>query len=387
MDVADGDRPRGSCLIDGCPRDPYPRDDGRLPLVCGPCASRLAHWLREIPVLCDELTARDAPEEVTVRSDVRPLLVGWHPPLLLQLEQLTVASTLPAAAVGVAGRGGRVSGSSEPRLPINEDRTDLLGRARSSTAATAALAYPEQDDDQIGFLPVAATLDGLAEGLRLHRGKGESRPDPSVTVLCAWLLVRLDEAADDWHGVGEMFDEVRLAHDALRGQLGEREVTDYKAGVPCRRCNLLTMIQKDGTGEVECTSCGSLLTIPEYEEYVKTMSVEAVVERKRQAVERRALVRLLREMHAVGWRHQAGIEHVDSDEGGFALVSHEWSRGDENVFAYTANGTPYDTVSYRAEHFPGAVRVSTEWAARVGTKRLHAVASAAGVLSVPKERP
>lgn len=273
------DRPRGSCLIDGCPRDPYPREDGRLPLVCGPDVSRIQHWLREIPVLCGELQARDAPDEVMVWADVRPLLVGWHPPLLLQLEQLTVASTLPAAAVGVAGRGGRVSGSSEPRLPIAVDAVDLLAPASRRTPAAAVLAdlaYPEQDDDQIGFLPIAVLLDQWAEILRDHRDRGEGQPEPSVTVLARWLAERIDEACDDWLPVDEFAEDLRRAHGALRGQLRLHEQRKEELiGIPCQSCTVRLLVRMPGSSYVECEACGHLLTEEEYAAWCKALVVSA----------------------------------------------------------------------------------------------------------------
>lgn len=262
------DRPRGSCLIDGCPRDPYPRDDGRLPLVCGPDVSRLQHWLREIPVLCGELQARDAPDEVMAWADVRPLLAGWHPPLLLQLEQLTVASTLPAAAVGVAGRGGRVSGSAEPRLPITVDAVDLLGPARSLRRL--------DDEDQVGFLPIASTLDFWVQDLRDHRARGEGLPEPSVTLLAGWLLERIEEACDDWLPVDEFFEDLRRAHGALRGQLGLHEQRKEELiGIPCQSCTVRLLVRMPGSSYVECEACGHLLTEPEYAAWCKALVVSA----------------------------------------------------------------------------------------------------------------
>lgn len=261
--MADDDRPRGSCVIPDCSRDPYPREGGRIPLVCGVDVSRMRAWLRGIPELVDELTVRDAPEEVTVRPDIRLLLAGWHPPLLLMVERLTVASALPAAAVGVAGRGGRVSGTAEPRLPISVDAVDLLAPPRSLRRT------PSEDD--IGFLPVASTLDFWVQDLRDHRARGEGLPEPTVTALAPWLLERIDEACDDWLPVDEFFDDIRRTHGALRGQLGLVDVPDYKAGVPCPRCGLLALLHRPGGDWVECGSCGGLLTFEEYDDHVRLL--------------------------------------------------------------------------------------------------------------------
>lgn len=265
MDKMTNDRPRGSCVIPGCPRDPYRRDDGRVPLVCGPDVSRMRTWLREVPQLVDELVARDAPEEPTVHADVRPLLAGWHPPLVLVLEWLTVASALPAAAVGVAGRGGRVSGTSEPRLPIATDAVDLLGPARSTRRL--------RSEDDIGFVSVASTLDFWVQDLRDHRGRGEGLPDPAVTVLAGWLADRIDEAVADWYPVDEFFDQLRRVHGALRGQLGLVDVPERKEA-PCPRCEMLTLLHRGGSDWVECGSCGGLLTFEEYDEHVRQLAAD-----------------------------------------------------------------------------------------------------------------
>lgn len=274
--MTDDQRPRGSCVIAGCPRDPYPDESGHRPYVCGPCASRLGHWLREIPVLCGELQAKDAPEEVTVRADVRETLVGWHvpdgwhPPLelvrVVQVEQLVVAGALPAAVTPGAARGGRVSGSPEPRSPGNDDALDLLAAPRSLRRA------PGSDD--IGFLPIASTLDFWVQDLRDHRARGEGLPEPSVTVLAGWLLDRLDEACDDYLPIDEMFDHVRLAYGALRGQLGLIEVPDYKYGVPCPQCGLLALAQHNGEEYVCCSACPAALTVDEYHEHVRSLAAE-----------------------------------------------------------------------------------------------------------------
>lgn len=378
--MTDDQRPRGSCLIDGCPRDPYPREDGRLPLVCGPDVSRLQHWLREIPVLCGELQARDAPDEVMVWADVRPVLVGWHPPLLLQMERLTVASALPAAAVGVAGRGGRVSGSAEPRLPITVDAVDLLGPARSLRRL--------DDEDQVGFLSIASTLDFWVQDLRDHRARGEGLPEPSVTLLAGWLLERIEEACDDWLPVDEFAEDLRRAHGALRGQLGLVDVPDYRHGIPCPKCSALALVRLNGSEFIECGSCPAVLTITEYEEYVKTMSVEAVAVRKRQAVERRGMVRLLREMHAVGWRHTAEIEVEGTD---LVFTHHYWRRPAQRIGVSVQTGAgAYDYVRFKRvdedDFGEDDVAVATSWIAAAGVAQVHRLATAAGVLSVPKER-
>lgn len=383
------DRPRGSCVVAGCPRDPYRREDGRAPFVCGPCASRLGHWLREIPVLCGELQAKDSPEEVTVRADVRETLVGWHVPdgwhpprelvRVVQVEQLVVAGALPAAVTPGAARGGRVSGSPEPRSPGNDDALDLLAAPRSLRRA------PGTDD--VGFLPVASTLDFWVQDLRDHRARGEGLPEPSVTVLAGWLLDRLDEACDDYPPIDEMFDHVRLAYGALRGQLGLIDVPQYMKGVPCPSCSLLSLLHKDGSKWIECTQCPALLTFDEYERHVKSVSTEEKAKRR----DLRLVRRLLAALHAVGWRHT--VEHAagaDPETGAPEPYRiHRWRRGVETIELEVFDGSPAawsNACWHIGPDDRSNVGPSVTAGGWLGIARLTRVASAAGVLALPKEQ-
>ncbi len=115
------------------------------------------------------------------------------------------------------------------------------------------------------------------------------------------------------------------------------------------------------------------------------LTVEGREAAKKAAADRRAVVRLLREMHAAGWRHASTIDRLVDEESAEVFVVHEWSRGAESVFAYTTNGIVYDWVSYRPLG-SAVLQVDGGWIDTVGVKRLHALASAAGVLSVPRER-
>jgi ribosomal protein L37AE/L43A len=361
-------------------------------------------------VLCGELQAKDAPEEVSVRAAVRETLLGWtvwpgwHPPLLLAqvvgVEALTVASALPAAATPGAARGGRVSGSPEPRLPVSVDMLDLLAPARRSTSASAPLAYAEQDDDQVGFLSVASTLFTWAEDLREHRGRGEGLPDVSISSLAEWLLNRIDEACDDHPAIDELYDDLRKLYGALRAQLGQIDIPDYRHGIPCPKCQRLSLVRQAGGDYVVCSECGAYLKITEYEEYVMTMatalSTEEREKRRKAAADRRALVRLLREMHAVGWRHsvrwEAPAPDLDDPPPGAGSWRHDWTRGGECIRLYIRTG---DNEGggwiqlgriYGVAFFGANVHVEVEWIVENGVARLHRLATAAGVLSVPKER-
>lgn len=234
----------------------------------------MRHWLSEIPDLCAELQAKNASEEVTARAEVRETLVGWqvpegwHPPLVLarvvQVEQLVVAGALPAAVTPGQARGGRVSGSPEPRLPVDVDALDLLAAPRSVRRAVGP--------DDTGFLPVASTLDFWVQDLRDHRARGEGLPEPSVTVLARWLADRLDEAVMDWYPIDEFAEDLRRAHGALRRLLGLVEPRKEEVvGIPCPSCDLRLLVRLPSSAYVECEACGQLLTEEEYAAWCKAL--------------------------------------------------------------------------------------------------------------------
>lgn len=208
------DEPSGTCVA-------CSRRDPEVGQVCPGCRSRLANWLREIPRLYDDLLARDD----VLRS---------------------------------SGGFGWVSGTHEAPVPIRVDAVDLTLPARGGTVVDAY-------HDQIGHLPVAAVLAEWVEAWRSHRGKGEGRPVAQVPVLCRWLGDRLQEACDDHPAVDEFASELGDLRRALYGVLGLFDVPDYKQGVPCRACDMLTLVRHSGSDYIACENCGLLLSPGEYE--------------------------------------------------------------------------------------------------------------------------
>jgi hypothetical protein len=284
-----------------------------------------------------------------------------------------------------------VSGTAEAPVPVDLDALDLLAPARAAAAGVARRGdwwqTPGGDPDQIGHLPVAMELDGYVEALRDHRNKGEGRPDPDTAVLCRWLLDRLDDAAVDWPVIAELFTKVRELWAALRGSLGEYDGHEYHKGIPCPRCSMLTLIRKPASDFITCEACPAYLSIPEFEEHVKSMSVEALAAKKRAA----AVVKLLRDLHAVGWWHHAQIDVEGSGADRNVFTFHYWRRGGERLYLSAHRGSgPYGPIDYRhvdEEGFgPDGVTVAVDWVATHGVAHLRRLASAAGVLSVPKER-
>jgi hypothetical protein len=184
--------------------------------VCPVCRSKIPNWLTEIAELYDKLTGAE------------PLLIPGP------------------------GKGGRVSGSAEAPVPIRIDPFDLSAPAAALFRLTAAgHLHPE---DQVGYQSAATTLDFWVQDLREHRQAGERLPEPGVTVLTGWLRERIGDACDDWPPVGMV------------------EVPDYKTGVPCRGCDMLTLVHRNGSDFVECDSCPVILTAEDYSRWTALLA-------------------------------------------------------------------------------------------------------------------
>lgn len=266
------------------------RRDPRTPLLCDVCRSRLRSWLGDIPDLFEELQRRtdELAEPIDHRpyvatvvnkvegSDGKKVKVTSH--VLTRRAADQVAYLLPAGGSSSPSRTGPVSGSPEPRLPIDLDEVDLTAPARTSTSATVPLAYAEQDEDQVGYLSVATTLDSWAADwadLRGERLRTQLHPD-QVGFLSHWLRLRLDDACNEHLAIDEFFEDIRLIHGALSAQLGLFDIPDYKRGVSCPRCNALALVRENGSDFIECctVNCRTLLTPAQYDEHVKALAAK-----------------------------------------------------------------------------------------------------------------
>lgn len=142
--VSDEER-TGSCVV--CQeRDPLPD----LTPVCGPCRSRVAGQLRDIPVLCLLLGAGPRPQVTPGElTEVRELVMEFGPDELLEVTDVEVdwleriahevrtheARTMALEAGPVKGLSNapRVAGSRGRSMPINADAADLLDIADERT--------------------------------------------------------------------------------------------------------------------------------------------------------------------------------------------------------------------------------------------------------------
>lgn len=248
------------------------RDPDHPLLACARCAGRLSGALRQIPVLVDELhglgyVERDTGERRA--ADGGPGGRGWDP----------VANVFPSGPVPGASTGPRAGGTRERSLPIRVDPTDLLARPRYGSLLVAARSpWP---DDQIGHLPVAATLDFWVRDWADTRGEGlpdiSTRTVRPVALLCGWLEVRLDWALRDHLALDEFARDVSDLLGALWGLAGHGAARPKPMEAACPSCSLLTLVQPFPEANIECATvdCGRILTPAEYAEHVITLIGEA----------------------------------------------------------------------------------------------------------------
>lgn len=266
----------GSCIC--CQqRDPLPE----LAPVCGVCRSRTRGQLVEIPDLCAFLRARPRPEleagPARQLLDVRVEVLDDGQVLTYIRRHHARDVHVNAGAIPGQPTGPRVTaaGHAAP-VPVRLDIVDLLAGARRHTSATVALAYPEQDDDQIGHLSAATVLDGWCRDVAEIRR--EHGPAPHPAAQCRYLADRLDWAFVEHPAVDELAAEIGHLWSVLRRAAGlTPPQPELCEGVPCKtiECDLKTLYRIPGTDWVECSSCGRLLTESEYQAWVRLLLAAA----------------------------------------------------------------------------------------------------------------
>jgi hypothetical protein len=157
-------------------------------------------------------------------------------------------------------------------LPFVEDVWDLLLPVRQPLAGT----------DQIGYLSVKTTMHGWVRDWAETRGKRELGALASVDEHVRWLSDRLDWACDLHPAVDEFAAELRALTRAMRRYIGPDTARPRPCtGVPCRRCDFLTLARlADGSGDVECQNpaCRTIYRPDEYERWTRLLA--AAVERR-----------------------------------------------------------------------------------------------------------
>jgi hypothetical protein len=390
--VTDEEERTGSCPT-------CARRDPHTPLLCDVCRSRLRSWLGDLPALFEELEERT--KELAEPLDHRPYVAtmvemaegskkrvvrSWQVLTMRAADQ--VAYLLPAGGTSSPSATGPVSGSKEPRLPIDVDEVDLLGPPRPLMPERA-----HRGPDEDGHDSIASTLDFWVEDWREARGGREGRPAPHVPALAAWLLRRVDDAMDSHFAIDEFFDQIRQIHGVLRGQLGQFDVPDYKRGIPCPRCSMLTLVHHNGSQYVECGSCPAVLSFSEFEEHVRTSWADHHARRKATMSKAKALRSLLSAMRAAGWIHTVRHEESERDSDGApwheGYTVHCWHRDPELIefWTYSNDTRALDSMwLVRADHDEDPqplLTVSTAWVEQNGYPGLQKLAKAAGLLGTP----
>lgn len=181
------------------------------------------------------------------------------------LEVIPVQWSMLSAAPGSGSGQARVSGSAEQSLGVRVPVLDLIGPANTRTVH-------DTYKDQTGLVSVATILDGWCSDWAALRGKGESRPLPTVARLAEWLRDRLPWAAAEHPALADFSQDFHRALWALRAANGDLPGDDeHKDGVECPRCDRMTLFD---TGEfIECVEdkhgCGKLLRPNEYAQWVE----------------------------------------------------------------------------------------------------------------------
>ncbi len=376
------------------------RRDPRTPLICDVDRSKLRSWLGDIPALFEEL--QELADELAEPLDHRPYVAttvtrekqddGTRIKVVTRTLTMRaadqVAYVLPAGASATSDRTDPVSGSKEPRLPIDVDHADLLGPVRTLMAERS-----RRSEDEVGFDSVASTLDFWVEDWRSDRQAGEGRPPATVPDLVRWLRDRLDDAMDHSLPIDEFFQDVRRLHGALLVALHRFEIPDHKRGIPCPRCSTLTLVHHNGSQYIECGSCPAVLSFTEFDEHVRTSWADHQARRKATMVKAKALRSLLAAMRAAGWLHTVRSEESERDEDGApwhdGYTVHCWHRDPELIefWVYFNDTRTLDSMWLtRADHDEDPqplLTVSTAWIEQNGFSALQKLAKAAGLLTAP----
>lgn len=235
---------------------------------------------------------------------------------------------LPAALRGINERYGQlphvlvpgarptehVTGSTDPAAPLNLDAEDLLTRvvrdggipidSTPDTITRVAVLtrviapwwqpigrkrwrrYDVEElhrrytdvpgGDQIGHLPTAQVLDSWVRSWIDARAYGEHRPTPTVPVLTAWLIDRLDWACDHYPAMDDFAASVRSTRGTLMAVLGEFDPPPVPCdGVECERCDKRLLVRAtDGSGDVTCENpdCRKVYRPQEYADWTRRLA-------------------------------------------------------------------------------------------------------------------
>lgn len=261
-----------ACILH--PDDEHPPEPGWS--CCWRARDRMAAALRDIPLLVVELSGLGY-----VERDVRPgrrvaavaYRIDTRERYLIYEDGPAdpVAGVLTAGPVNGARNGPRVMSSGERSLPIRIDPTDLLAPARPASIGVKTRggwsAVPGGDPDQVGHLAVATELEFWARDWADARG--ESCPMPTVPVLAAWLLDRLDWACQHHPALDEFAGKLTHLRTVLTAATGRLPARPQPVDRPCPSCGLWSLYHAPDGRYIECGACNRALTDDEYREHLE----------------------------------------------------------------------------------------------------------------------
>lgn len=255
-----------ACILH--PDDEHPPEPGWQ--TCWRARDRMAAALRDIPELVDELADHERHMERDWGLRVPDGAVQWPN---TRKEDVAVpgrdpvANVLTAGPVNGARSGPRVMSSGERSLPIRIDPTDLLAPARPASLAIADTGLYAAD--QIGHLAVATELEFWARDWADARG--EHCPMPTVPVLAAWLLDRLDWACQHHLALDEFAGKLRSLRSSLTAAAGRFDAPTELLAAPCPGCRDELLYRDTDLECIACGGCPVLLSDEAYAEHARAL--------------------------------------------------------------------------------------------------------------------
>lgn len=232
-----------SCVAIGCaiPRRHVPGCDDE---ECRGCLPALA----DVGRLCERHLNR-----------IRSTLVGIG----------DLAVRLPEVLVPGTGKAQRVTGTPERSAPLNLDAFDLDAPVRLG-------AVHDDWHDQYGQISVATVLELWVRDWR-DTGNHGALPAPMPEAQLGWLSARMEWAAKHHPAIVDFITAMERLHSTLRGILGENDPLPERCrGVPCRRCDERNLYRRaDGSGDVDCHTCGTIYRRAEYDDWLRLLAAPA----------------------------------------------------------------------------------------------------------------